>query len=67
MSNDDMRFIVSRVYGPNAKGWKRKVAQMSDKQVCALYYSFIQRGLIKQQAEATGVRNRECDTKQKIP
>lgn len=47
MSNDDMRFFVSRVYGPNAKGWKRKVAKMSDKQVCALYYSFIQRGLIK--------------------
>ena len=47
MSNGDMRFVVSRVYGPNAKGWKRKVAQMSDKQVCALYYSFIQRGLIK--------------------
>lgn len=47
LSNGDMRFVVSRVYGPNAKGWKRKVAQMSDKQVCALYYSFLQRGLIK--------------------
>ena len=47
MSNDDLRFIVSRVYGPNVKGWKRMVAKMSDKQVCALYYSFIQRGLIK--------------------
>ena len=47
MSTDDMRFIVSRVYGPNAKGWKRKVVKMSDKQVRALYYSFVQRGLIK--------------------
>lgn len=47
MRNDDMRFIVSNVYGSKAKGWKRKVAQMPDKQVCALYYSFIQRGLIK--------------------
>lgn len=47
MSNDDMRFIVAQVYGPNAKGWKRKVAQMSDKQVCDIYFSFVQRGLIK--------------------
>ena len=30
MSSDDMRFIVARVYGPNAKEWKRKVAKMTD-------------------------------------
>lgn len=67
MSNDDMRFLVAKAYGPNAKNWKRKVAKMSDEQVCALYYSFVQRGLIKQRAETTGVKNREHDTKQKIP
>lgn len=47
MSPDDMRFIVSRVYGPNAKEWKRKVAKMTDAQVCAIYYSMIKRGQIR--------------------
>lgn len=47
MSNDDMRFVVSRVYGPNAKGWKRKVAKMTDAQVCAIYYSMLRRGQIR--------------------
>ncbi len=47
MSSDDMRFIVARVYGPNAKEWKRKVARMTDAQVCAIYHSMLKRGLIR--------------------
>lgn len=47
MSVDDMRYVVSRVYGPRALKWKEKVARMSNNQIIAVYHSFVARGLIK--------------------
>lgn len=44
LSVDEMRSRLSKAYGPNAKAWKAKVAQMHDKQVIAVYKSFVARG-----------------------
>ena len=46
LSVDEMRFRLSKAYGSNAKAWKAKVAQMHDKQVIAVYNSFVARGRI---------------------
>lgn len=40
----EMRAKLAKVYGPNAKAWKTKVSQMHDKQVIAVYHSFVARG-----------------------
>lgn len=47
LSIDDMRAMLAKAYGPKAKGWKYKVSKMSDNQVCAVYLSFVERGVIK--------------------
>jgi hypothetical protein len=41
-SVDDMRYIISRVY-PSDK-WRSRVRRMSDNQVCAIYFSFLEQG-----------------------
>lgn len=46
MSIDAMRYSLSKAYGPKAYKWKEKVARMSDRQVLAVYLSFVQRGLV---------------------
>lgn len=46
MSVDTMRSALAKAYGPKAKAWKAKVAQMHDKQVIAVYNSFVARGKI---------------------
>lgn len=46
MSVDDMRYSLSKVYGPKAYNWKKKVACMPNNQVVAVYLSFVKRGLI---------------------
>lgn len=44
MSVFDMRTSIANVY-PGA-GWKYKVAKMSEQQVMAVYFSFVQRKLV---------------------
>lgn len=44
MSVPDMRRAIAKVYP--GQNWKYKVAKMSDQQVIAVYFSFVQRKLI---------------------
>lgn len=40
---EEMRHDISKVY--LSSGWKKKVANMPDKQVMAIYYNFLERGM----------------------
>lgn len=44
MSVSNMRSAIAKVYP--GQSWKYKVAKMSDQQVIAVYFSFVQRKLI---------------------
>lgn len=44
MSVPNKRAAIAQVY--SGQGWKYKVAKMSDQQVMAVYFSFVQRKLI---------------------
>lgn len=44
MSVPDMRTAIAKVYPGTA--WKYKVAKMSDQQVMAVYFSFVNRKLV---------------------
>ena len=60
LSVDEMRSRLSKAYGPNAKAWKAKVAQMHDKQVIAVYNSFVARGRLSQVTAMLGsISNKE--------
>ena len=42
VSVDDMRYLIARVYPSD--NWKKRVRRMSDNQVCAIYFSFLEQG-----------------------
>ena len=42
VSVDDMRYLIARVYPSD--NWKKRVRRMSDNQVCAIYFSFLEKG-----------------------
>ena len=46
MSVEQMRCAISDAY-KNSDNWKRKVLYMSDEQVIAIYYRFLNSGKIK--------------------
>lgn len=51
ISVDDMRPMISKVYPGDA--WKQKVRHMSDKQVCAIYFSFLEQGKFEKKKPQT--------------
>lgn len=49
MSIEQMRDAISKVH--KSHWWKSKVANMPDNQVIAIYYSFLERGEFKEEAQ----------------